>query len=71
MSNSLSHPSLHRFERLWQLGSIRSARHRHVSLATALAAYLLGDEVDEFAGLRATSGLFALLDFYGIIPNTG
>ena len=40
-----------RGQRLGEARRIAAAGHRHVGLAAALAADLLGDEVDELAGL--------------------
>ena len=44
-------PALHARERARQLAGVGAAGHRHVGLAAALAADLLGDEVDQLAGL--------------------
>ncbi len=50
-SGALGHPGAHRIQRRRQPRRIGAAGHRHVGLAAALAADLLGDEVDQLAGL--------------------
>ena len=51
------HPALHALQGLGQRGGIGAASHGHVGVAAAFAAYLLGNEVHEFACLDAAHGV--------------
>ena len=50
-SEPLRHPALYRGQRGIEPARVTAAGHRQVGLAAALAADLLGDEADQFAGL--------------------
>ena len=52
------HPALHALQGLGQRGGIGAAGHGHVGLAAAFAAYLLGNEVHEFACLDLAHSIF-------------
>src|SRR6187551_3974162 len=51
MSEPRFDPRAHRLERLGKLRRVAAASLRHVGSAAALAAHLLCDVIDEFAGL--------------------